>query len=208
MAKGKNFLAGREGPTDSLTMEEQEDSVKEAGGTLEPPVQPAMFEKPVEQKESEGPETPQVVRDNKMLMKYLRPEFDLNKEDTKQVGFELSLSLVEQHRGLLPEKVEKAWNYLVQSENKSITLIIDDQQTVEFFLDPKDKKPVLRIVAARLSSASIAIVEQSGSGDAIKTVRFKFVAWTDLSQENDQFACWKFNESWWIKMLPTQSKLL
>ena len=187
--KGKKHLAGRE-TADQAKLDANTDEKWDEG--------------PPPQKE---PATPQFVRQGLMLTKYLRPEFDVNKDDERIVGFECSMTLTDAHRDILPKHVIDAWDFLRESENKSVSLIFSEPFIAEFFLEPEAKTADLKLVGAWLQSATIAMIEQTGAGEAVTVPRFKFAIWIDLNSTVEKFACQKYNRQLWLRIAEQQGTL-
>ena len=192
MAKGKKHLAGSSITTASVSMKEQEETVKAAGGTL-----------------IEAPETPNAVRNGRMLATYVRPHLDKNKDGEPTVALEISFPLTEEHGkdGLLPPEVISAWKFMQKGNVKRIDVLDITPQTIDFRITPTDPDKVLHIFGATISHAQLAVIEKEGEGKAQQIIRYSFRATVDLTKEIDRFVCWQFDNTFWISARATQKRL-
>lgn len=111
-------------------------------------------------------------------------------------------------RHAVPQKALHAWDFLVEQQDKHVALDNIEPQCIEFFLSPELPEPELRIPVATIHPAQVAMVEQSGSGEAIIIPRFKFTAWCDWSDTVRQFVTNDYDIQLWMRMGATQGSLL
>lgn len=150
-----------------------------------------------------------VIVGDKMNCEYVRPHFSEDK-DGRFLLMEFSMALTDEHKGMIPKSVEEVWKFMVKRHSESGQFRnIDDipTHTVEIFL-AADTKKILRLTGSEVSSATLAIVEEKGSGKEKKVYRFSFRLKCDPTQENRDFATLNYGNSLWISMAETQGKLI
>lgn len=151
-------------------------------------------------------EMPDMVRNGRMAVNYVKPHFDIDK-DKRTVALEFSLELTEAHRGVLPLRIHDAWEDLVARGYPRIDVAGISAQKVDIRLAPDDKESDLAGDAI-IESVSLATIEDKGTGDAKNVVRLKFRVGFDLTQTVERFACRNFGNTVWLKMVALQGELL
>jgi hypothetical protein len=189
-AKGKKHLAGSAlSGAPSLSIPEQEKLIKEAGGSIDKPA------------------VPQFVQNGFMLCTFLRPHFDVDK-DEKFMELELSTNLTDDHSAVIPGVVSE-WRALMISED-NLTIVGGLEipaQNIEIRMAPDLVKGSFLMKGVRISKASIQIVEEKGSGEAEKIMRWKFRVAIGVIDDAVDFAVKSYAGPVWVKMETSQRKL-
>jgi hypothetical protein len=194
--KGKSHLAGRE-----ETERADETQALDPEKDFEEPVkkEPKLLE--IE----EQPVAPQFVQKKQMMAHFIKPHFGSDK-DEKFMEMEFSMNLTPEHKGLIPEIVENAWKFIDDDGSGFVGDLDVPAQSVEIRLAPDDDIR-WEEKGAVISQAALAVVEEKGTGEAEKVVRFKFRIQTDIKADTVKFATTKYAGPVWIKMKQQQGKL-
>jgi len=156
----------------------------------------------------EMPEQPSRVRGKMILFTYLRPHY-VSEKDERSVEMEFSVALADEHKGLIPKVVESEWQHLKKNSSTGIIGIEIPPQTVDIFIAPEIEK-VVHLSAAFIKKASLAVVEETGAGAAVKVTRFKFrvvAEVTDANRKLRDFADLQFDKDVWLTMNQAQGTL-
>lgn len=157
-------------------------------------------------KAPEEPVKPKAVQAGFMLATFVKPHFDREKGDQRIIGFDLSFPLTDDHEGFIPKEVEEMWEVLGDDGAKLIGRIAVAPHTVEIALAP-EPGDALKLSAATIDRAALAVIEEKGAGEAQEVIRFSFRAIVDLDKENGRFALAHYGDMVWVRMRRTQGKL-
>jgi hypothetical protein len=227
--KGKKHLVGREeSDPRTLSMDEQEEAVIEAGGELEeddPTFQEAVVEEAekqgvaledvkseldeVEQKSLPGmpPGTVKTTVDGtKMLAEFVKPHFYMD-EDTRFCALEFSFPLGKDHKGMLPKSVEDAWKFIEKGGRKGVVGIEMPDQDVNIFLANDMDDVELNMGTVEIKKANISLIKEIGKGASSRVVRFSFRVIAEADKDVYTFAATNFGNAVWIQMLQKQGEL-
>jgi hypothetical protein len=180
-------------PTKSVSMKDQEQTVLDIGGTME---------------EQPGPAT---VVNGRMLAEYVKPHFSRDRNDDRFIALEFSTKLTEAHTTVLPKSVLAAWDYLRSENGNNPDAVMGVKivpQTVRIFLTSDTRDEELMIVGGIVSHAKVQIVEERGSGEAVKYTRFSFRVENERSKNIVNFAAWSDGKQVWLDSKATQPGLL
>lgn len=137
---------------------------------------------------------------------FVKPHYDLDKEDKRLVGLEMSVSLVPELEGHLPEPVEQAWKFLREGGCRRIDVIDIPAQTVDLSVSKAIGK-ARHLSAVEITHAQVSLIEARGSGDARDTVRFSFRIRTPVTKEISDFADFAYGNTIWLHMQDAQLTL-
>lgn len=142
----------------------------------------------------------------KIKATYVKPHFDLMKGGDRIVALEVSFPLTEDHDGLLPKKVKQGWDFIKKGYPR---LDVDDiaGQKVAFYMTHDDDEEILVLPAAKVSHASLRVVEETGTGAAKEVIRFSFRLGVKLTKEVAHFAEWNYGNIVYMEMADSQEKL-
>jgi len=105
---------------------------------------------------------------------YLKPYFAKSPKGDLSVSLAFSVALEKEHKELLPKIVAEAYHDVLKRGRKSMTLRNVPGQRVELYMEHDSKKVALFLAAAKVTSASLALIERKGEGAARKVIRFSF----------------------------------
>jgi hypothetical protein len=153
---------------------------------------------------ADNPPKPKVVGDRFEAF-YLKPHFAKSPKGDLSVALAFSVALEKEHKELLPKIVAEAYHDVLKKGRKSMTLNGIPGQRVSVYLSHDSKGEILFLAAAKLTSASLALVERKGEGAARKVIRFSFRLQVPLpagSKTDDvsYFAERNLQNSFWIKL--------
>lgn len=157
--------------------------------------------------DGEAPAEPVVVQNGRLLATYVGLGLDRDPDDEKLLHLDFSFPLEKIHNGHLPARVKDAWEFLKMSGNPLVQVGGIPEATVAVFEDPKDKKPLLKIVGAVYKKAVIQLVEETGKGKSKTVTRFKFRLEMERKPHIVDFAAWHDGEQFWLSMEQTQGEL-
>jgi hypothetical protein len=176
------------------------------------------FEKPVVDKKSaaagEQPELLETPKEKKIVVVkdrfevFILPPVFANapKTSDKTISFRVSFALTDDHKGLFPKIVESNWNW-VKRPRQSKSPFEMPGQTVAFFLASDVKEEEMRLPAAKVTHANVAVIQKKGEGAALKVTRFQFRLQVPWSREVAKFADANYNVHLWLTMKTTEEKL-
>jgi hypothetical protein len=147
------------------------------------------------------------IQNNRMAATYVGLSLSRDKEQEKRCSLEFSMTLTDEHREYVPDKVARAQAWLVAQDNKLIQVNHVAAQTVDIFDEPKAKKPTLHIVGAEVEKASVAMIEETGKGKAKKVIRFVFRLRVERDKDVIDFGAWNDECQFWLSMAETQLSL-
>ena len=158
------------------------------------------------------PDNPKVIRDGKMLAKFVRPHFEKEEDGDRYVGFEFAIPLTKDHEqnGHLPSEVLAEWDHM-KNGNSSATGVrfnVTAAQTVAVGLMPGDPDSDLILVAAAMENSTLQYVNESGSGKRQQVIRLSFRAVVDQTEEAAKFAVDHHGDDVWISIQRTQGSLI
>jgi hypothetical protein len=82
-------------------------------------------------------------------------------------------------------------------------------QNIELGLSSEKHGTDLDLKGAWIEKASLAVIEEKGSGEAVEVIRFSFRAGADIDEPGvERFACRHFGKTVWLKMVSVQGRLL
>ena len=157
---------------------------------------------PVEQAQK-----PKPVQNGRLLATYVGLGLERDKDNEKLVHLDFSFPLEKEHDSFIPKRVKDAWEWLKKSDNPLVQVGSIPPVMLEIFLDPKEKKPLLKVEAAEFSKAVIAVIEETGKRKSKLVTRFKFRLRTDRSDEVIEWAAWHDGEEFWVTLEPSQREL-
>ena len=151
-----------------------------------------------------NPPKPTVVGDRFEAF-YLKPYFAKSPKGDLSVAMAFSVALEKEHKELLPKIVAEAYHDVLKKGRKSMTLRGVPGQRVEVFLSHDSKEEILFLPAAKVVSASLALIERKGEGAARKVIRFSFRIQVPFSanaktDEVSYVAERNLQNSFWLKM--------
>lgn len=151
------------------------------------------------------PAIPQPVRGKLMLARYVRPHYNIDK-DNRFIELEFSFPLTEMHRKLMPRKVEKAWKFVDGGGSDKVLSLGLAPHDVELFLVPDDDA-ALTLELAPITKESVVKIEDTGTGSAEEIIRFSFRVRCDVSNSNCHFADNQFGGDVWLTLTERQGEL-
>jgi len=152
---------------------------------------------------ADNPPKPKVVGD-RMEVFYLKPEFQKYSKGDLTLALAFSVALEKEHRELLPSIVADAYHDVLKKGRKSMTLRNVPGQRVELFISHDTKETLLFLPAARVTNASLALIERKGEGAARKVIRFSFRLQVPIpanakTDDVSYFAERNLQNSFWMK---------
>lgn len=151
-------------------------------------------------------EAPLSVQGNKILAKYVRPHYSRH-DGEYQLGMEFSYPLGPEHNDLIPATVRRMWKVIRDVGNRRTVDIPVAPHSVHIHFAPDDK-PYLSLLFADIQNATLAMVEETGSGASRDVIRYTFrvVVFSDgpAASEIREFADCHFDKSVWIEMTECQ----
>lgn len=153
------------------------------------------------------PAQPLAVRNGRMYANFNEPLYTLDKNENRMVGLALSFSLTPEHKGRLPKKIERGWEFLKEQNDKRLDIKGVGTHTVEFFLSPEDIEPLLSLKGAVIERISLVEVEETGKGKAWTSIRLSFVVRTHAGPSVDPFATQSYGAAFWINLFEPQGRL-
>lgn len=154
---------------------------------------------------------PAAVQHGRMVVTYVRPHFEREKDDKRFVGLEISLPLTNENKPLLPREVTAACEALESLGAQKLSgLQIGGLYSIELGLAPEGDDRDLEIKIVQLESMCLAVVEQTGTGESTDIMRlsFRVVAELDGNFDTEKFACRQFGKQVWMKLEAIQGELL
>jgi len=151
-----------------------------------------------------NPPKPKVVGDRFEAF-YLKPYFAKSPKGDLSVALAFSVALEKEHKELLPKIVADAYHDVLKKGRKSMTLRGIPGQRVLIFISHDSKGEILFLAAAKVISASLALIERKGEGAARKVIRFSFRLQVPIpagakSDEVSYFAERNLQNSFWLKL--------
>lgn len=202
MATKLKQLAGRE--TEPVRRQASQRST--SAGRSKPEAQPAEQVTAAELRANNPTaEMPSMVRNGLMAVTYLRPHFDVDK-DERTCSLEFSVELTADHEGVIPKRMAEGWEDVEHRGYKRIDVPGVPMQLVDIRLAPDDKKSDLHLNGV-VEKVSISKIEDKGTGESKDVVRLSFRTMFDLTQTVEQFACRHFGKTVWIRLAPVQGEL-
>lgn len=208
--KGKPHLAGRETKEDQKSFGERavEEAHKEGvpveGKSLSMQEQEKMLL-------DDGAPTPS-VQGRKMLSKYIRPHFEMDKDGERSVELEFSIALADAHKKIIDPEVLDSWKFMekkAKSDSRlSIAGITMPPQTIDVYFASDSDESLLHLSAAEVTTAKLSVVEKTGDGKTEKVTRLQFRVAAELSKGVTKFATEQFGNPLWIEMAAAQGSLL
>jgi len=128
------------------------------------------------------------------------------KTSDKIISFRVSLALTDAHAGLFSKIVEENWKWVKRPHRPKVSFEVPGQ-TVAFFLAHDVKEEEMRLPAAKVTHANIAVIQKKGEGTALKVIRYQFRLQVPWSREMAKFADANYNVHMWLEMKNTQEKL-
>lgn len=151
---------------------------------------------------------PEPVQNGRLLATYVGLGLERDKDNEKLVHLDFSFPLEEKHHNsYLPKRVVEAWEWLKSSENPLVQVSGIPAVTLSVYLDPKEKKPLLKIIGAEVAKAIVQVVEETGKGKAKLVTRFKFRLRMERTEKVIEFAAWNDGAEFWLTFPPTQETL-
>lgn len=152
---------------------------------------------------ADNPPKPKVVGD-RMEVFYIKPIFSKSAKGDLSVSLAFSVALEKEHKDLLPQIVADAYHDVLKKGRKSLTLRNVPGQRVELYLSHDAKDVLLFLAAAKVTSASLALIERKGEGAARKVIRFSFRLQVPIpaqakSDKVSYFAERNLQNSFWMK---------
>lgn len=151
---------------------------------------------------------PIAVQNGRMLATYVGLGLERDKDGGKLIHLDFSLQLGEEHDGHLPGKIKEAYDWIVSSGNKAAQIVGIPAQTIDVYLDPKEKKAQLHLGGAPVTKAIVSVIEQVGKGKAVNVIRFAFRVLVEREDKVLDFATQNDGSEFWITTHETQGKLL
>jgi hypothetical protein len=150
---------------------------------------------------------PVVVFEGKMMCELLRPIYGTDK-DGKFLELEFSFPIEAAHKPLLPKPVNQTLAFLDKKfAHGPISGINMSDQNIDIFLLMGDEEPALRLTGRPISKATIAIVEQTGTGTKTVQTRLLFRAKCEVENEVSRFADTHYNAKVWISISDIQDSM-
>lgn len=203
MAKGKSHLAGRETresvaeenvvempapeQQQSMSMEDQDQAVVEAGG--EPRVPSGQINRGL------------------IAVEFLPPKPRVHKGDRFML-LPFSVSLIEEHLKYFPNQI-KEWYEVVHDESRHVPFICIDVPpvTVEIYPYPEQEEPSIKVIGTTLESVALELIEEKGKGETRLVVRLSFMVPIPDGPYFD-WAVHNFGGAIWIRIARAQGDLL
>lgn len=157
--------------------------------------------------EQEEQARPKTVIGDRMLVEYVKPHYEKNKDGERFVAMEFSLGLTRDHAGKMPDSVEDSWKFLRKAINRSMAGIEIDPQVVHVYLTSDAKEAEISTLFAEITHGALAIVEERGSGKAAEVTRFSFRVRLPVDGTVCEFADNSFGNSLWLSMEEAQRSL-
>jgi hypothetical protein len=173
----------------SMTIAEQEEQAELAGIT-----------------ETTVAELPKQVQNGMILATMLKPDFEEGKDDKRFIGVALSFQLTDEHQGILPRRALEAWEFVKGGGSKRVDVIDIMPQSLAVGFAP-DSEPEIEIPWTDVRKASVSVIEETGKGETHKTIRFKFVAFSEIEASVMRFCSKYFGKAVWIKLAKSQAEL-
>lgn len=151
---------------------------------------------------------PIVVVNGRILADYVKPVFTRDTNDDRYISLEFSVKLTEAHRTILPRKVLDAWAFVADEGGDGVKNIPIKPQTVRIYSTSDEKDEDLLLVGATIEHAKVDIVEERGSGEAVKCTRYTFRVLQERTKNLVNFACWKDGQAVWLGMQTTQASMM
>jgi len=151
---------------------------------------------------------PIAVQNGRMLATYVGLGLERDKDGGKLIHLDFSLQLGEEHDGHLPAKVKKAYDWILSEGNKLAQINDIPAQTIDVYLDPKERKAQLHLSGAPVTKAIVSVIEQVGKGKAVNVIRFAFRVLVERDDKVLDFATQNDGQDFWIVSHETQGKLL
>lgn len=148
----------------------------------------------------------QTVRDGRLLVNFVRATFDKDKDDLRVLTLNISFPLTSAHKGLLPPKVEEMWRVMQRGGVKRIDVTEIEDQIVEIASAP-ELKATFRATEVQIEKATLAEIEEKGSGEAQKVIRLSFDASMSLEPALGHWAQANYGALLWMRMQPQQARL-
>lgn len=145
------------------------------------------------------------VENDRIFVTFVAPHFDTDKDGARTLDLEFSFPVVEAHKGHLPERVERAYEYVLSGEAKRVDVLGIDEQTFDLFETPKSKKPTLHEAECRVLRPVVSAVEETGKGKTRRVIRFVFRF--SVPFPHHKFAVENYGKEYWLEMVDTQAKL-
>ena len=154
----------------------------------------------------ENEKTVQTVREGRILVNFVRATFDKDKDDLRVLTLNISFPLTPAHKGLLPPKVEEMWRVMQRGGVKRIDVTEIEDQVIEISPAP-DIKATFRATEVQIEKATLAEIEEKGSGEAQKVIRLSFDASMSLEPALGHWAQANYGALLWMRMQPQQARL-
>ena len=146
------------------------------------------------------------VEHNRMYAKFVKAH-PILEDDERFLGFELSFALTEDHRGILPSVVEDQWDHVARGHVKRSDVIGIAPCTIEIALVADSDEGSIVIQQASIARATLSVIEEKGSGEAKKVLRFSFRALAPVTKQVALFAAYHFSDMVWIKFSEIQTSM-
>lgn len=177
-------------PTKTVSIKDQTQTVLDAGGTVEP--EPERF-----------------IRNGQFAASFVRTRFEKNKHG-HLVGFDISLNLADEHRGLIPKQVIPRYKEVLDGGVPRIDMSDIKPQVISIALFPEDGRPAgseILLNGCMISRARVQEIVSKGNGKESRNVRLSFTAYVEQDKEIVNFAAWKHDATVWITMKDHQGEL-
>jgi len=186
-----------------------EEELDITGGTTHEEEAAAEEEEEPEQLELGGVaiDTPQVIRNGKMLCEFVRPHFERAEDGSRFVGFEFSSPLIEAHKDVLPPEVVREWDHMREGNVSYVKVESVEAQTIAIGIVPDDEVNDLLLISAIIQRPILAKIEEKGSGKKQRVIRFSFRAVVDQTDTIAQFAVEHHGDAVWISIRKPQGEL-
>jgi len=188
-------------PNRPLDAEKDDAEVRPADAIAEEPKQQELLAMP------EEATRPIAVQNGRILATYVGLGLERDKDNEKLVHLDFSFPLEAAHDGYIPKKVKEAWEWMSVTHNTLIKVAGIPPVTLDIFLDPKEKKPVLHLVGAEFSKAIVQVVEEVGKGKAKLVTRFALRLRVEREPAVIDFGAWHDGEEFWITMPKSQEEI-
>jgi hypothetical protein len=178
----------------------------EAGMSVED--QEAAFAESGLKADNPPPETPKPVRDGQLMASYVLPHYRIDKEGEQVVEMEFSFPLTPDHKGMLPDGVETAWNFVARKNYPLVSISEIPEQTITIRKAPDmGEEYMLHLASALLVKARVKKTQQKGKGHVKTVILFSFRVLAEIRSEICKFADNKFGSEVWLEMAATQGEL-
>lgn len=152
------------------------------------------------------PEKPKVVGD-RMEVFYLKPIINKTPKGDITISLVVTVPLEDAHKSILPKIIQDGYHDMKKKGRTGMNFKDVPGQRAEFYVSSDAKEETLVLPAAKVTNASLALVQRKGEGQARDVVRLSFRLQVKLSREVANFAEHNLQNNFWLSLAETQEEL-